>query len=159
MNKTFGVAMALSALLLTSNPAEAASRLTPQDMADIQQLYARYNFAIDTGDAAGWADTFTPDGVFAGRFTGREALMGFIKLWREKLGGANRRHWNSNLTLSPTPQGAHGAVYLMLLDVGAKPTGIASTGTYSDELVKTANGWRFKSRAVNNDAPAAAPTN
>jgi SnoaL-like domain len=156
MMKSFGSALALSALLLTSSPATAASRLSPQDVADIQQLYARYNFAIDTGDAAGWADTFTADGVFNKVFTGREALMGFIKLWREKLNGANRRHWNSNLNLSATPSGAHGGVYLMLLDVGVKPAAIASTGTYSDELVKTKDGWRFKTRAVISD-PAPKP--
>lgn len=155
MMKSLGVALTLSALLLTSSPATAAARLSPQDVADIQQLYARYNFAIDTGDAAGWADTFTADGVFNKSFTGRDALMGFIKLWREKLSGANRRHWNSNLNLSGTPNGAHGEVYLMLLDVSVKPAVINTTGTYSDELVKTKDGWRFKTRAVNADTPAA----
>lgn len=141
-------------MLLSSSSALAANRLIPQDVAEIEQLYARYNFAIDTGDAAGWADTFTADGVFNKAFTGREALMGFIKLWREKLNGANRRHWNSNLNLSATDTGAHGGVYLMLLDVGAKPTAIASTRTYSDELVRTKDGWRFKTRAVIPDAPS-----
>ena len=31
------------------------AKLTTQDYIDIQQLYARYNMAIDTGDGEGWA--------------------------------------------------------------------------------------------------------
>ena len=55
--------------------------------------------------------------------------------------------------------GASATVMLMLLDVSTK--GIVATGMYNDTLVKTANGWRFKSRATKMDtaapAPAAAP--
>ncbi len=42
----------------------AAGGLSAQDYFEIQQLYARYNNAIDSGDAEGWAATFTSDGVF-----------------------------------------------------------------------------------------------
>jgi hypothetical protein len=49
-------------------------------------------------------------------------------------------------------------VFLMLVDVTTK--GIVATGMYNDTLVKTASGWRFKSRATKMDAapppPAAA---
>ena len=83
--------------------------------------------------------------------------MGFIKTWREKMNGANRRHWNSNLRIIPSGEGANGTVMLMLLDVGTKPPAIASTGMYTDVLVKTPNGWRFKNRQIKGDAPPAAP--
>ena len=49
-----------------------AAKLTTQDYIDIQQLYARYNIAIDTGDGEGWAATFTPDGVFNNTNKGHE---------------------------------------------------------------------------------------
>ena len=145
--------VALWLLPITAN----AEGLTQQDYIEIQQLYARYNHAIDSGDAEGWADTFTADGVFAGRFKGRDALIGFVKLWRERMNGAQRRHWNSNLTIAGDGKTATGSVYLMLLDIGQKPVAVASTGTYADALVKTANGWRFTSRVVNNDPSPAAP--
>jgi hypothetical protein len=141
-------------LALACSVASAAD-LSVQDRLDIEQLYAAYNHAIDGGDAEGWADTFTPDGVFNTRFTGREALVGFVKSWKER-GGGNRRHWNSNLRVVATPDGATGSVYLMLWDVGVKPATIVSTGKYEDVLVKTKDGWRFKSRVVKGDAPAAA---
>ena len=137
-------------------PAQAAD-LTTQDYVEIEQLYATYNHAIDSGDAEGWAATFTPDGTFNARFTGHDGLVGFIKTWREKMNGANRRHWNSNLRITPAAEGASGTVLLMLLDVGTQPASIVMTGQYTDSLVKTAGGWRFKTRQVKNDAPPAAP--
>src|SRR5438105_3386288 len=71
----------------------AAGALTPQDYADIQQLYSRYYHTIDAGNPEGWADTFTTDGVFNGNTRGRDALMAMIKR-----GGTSRplRHVHSN---------------------------------------------------------------
>jgi hypothetical protein len=141
--------------LLVGN-AQAAGTLSAQDTAEIQQLYARYNIAIDTGDAQGWAATFIPEGVF-NTFTGHDALVGFVKMWREKLNGAARKHWNTNLALSGDAKYATGTVYLMLLDTSTKPASIIFTGIYNDSLVKTKGGWRFAKRTTTADAPPAAP--
>lgn len=130
-----------------------AQTLSTQDYVEIEQLYARYNHAIDSGDAAGWAATFTADGKFQ-QFTGTEALKGFVKNWVEQRNGAYLRHWNSNLHITPSADGASGTVMLMLLNVGARPAAIAATGMYSDKLVKTPEGWRFAARTVKIDAPA-----
>src|SRR5690242_11127303 len=125
--------------------------LTTQDYVEIQQLYARYNTAIDAGDGEAWASTFTPDGVFNNNTRGHDALVQFVHDWRDKRNGANRRHWNSNLVITPTGDGAIGSVYLMLLDTGARPAAAASTAMYEDTLVKTAQGWRFKARVLHGD--------
>ena len=56
--------------------------MTFEDRFAVHELVARYNKAIDTGDATGWADTFTEDGVFdgiAGLFSGRAELEGFVR--------------------------------------------------------------------------------
>jgi hypothetical protein len=130
---------------------DRTAKLTTQDYIDIQQLYARYNLAIDTGDGEGWAATFTPDGIFNNTNQGHDALVQFIKDWRDKRDGANRRHLNSNMALTPTADGAKGAIYLLLLNVGVRPATIATTGIYEDVLVRTPQGWRFKSRIVHAD--------
>jgi len=152
------VAAAVTMLIFTLGLTKVASAegLSTQDYIDIEQLYATYNHAIDAGDAEAWAATFTPEGTF-NKFTGHEQLVGFIAQWKEKNGG-NRRHWNTNLRILPGKDGASASVLLMLLDVGTKPPTIVATGTYSDTLVKTASGWRFKSRQTKMDsaAPAAA---
>jgi len=153
-NRSYLAAIAAAALF--AGPAWAADTLTAQDNFEIQQLYARYNNAIDGGDAEGWAATFTPDGVF-NTFSGHDALVGFIKLWREKLNGATRKHWNNNLQITGDSKQASATVYLMLVDFTTKPPSILSTGMYTDSLVKTKDGWRFTKRMTKGDAPPAAP--
>jgi uncharacterized protein (TIGR02246 family) len=134
-----------------------AGHVDAQDYAEIQQLYARYNEAIDSGDAEAYAATFTPDGVFNNNYKGREGLMSFIEAWKGKMNGLTRRHWNTNLVITPSPECATGSVYLMHLDVSARPPVMASTAKYSDVLVKTAQGWRFKTRNTRGDAPPKPP--
>lgn len=155
MNRSSIFAALVVASLLCGVSA-AAAPLSAQDNFEIQQLYANYNFAIDNGDAEAWAATFTPDGVF-NTFAGHDALVGFIKTWREKLNGASRKHWNTNLQISGNSKEATASVYLMLVDISTKPASILMTGTYSDSLVKTKNGWRFTKRTTKADVAPAAP--
>lgn len=138
--------------------AQQGKKLTADDYVEIQQLYARYNNAIDSGDAEGYAATFVRDGVF-NNFTGHDALVQFIHDWQDKMKGGTRRHWNTNLAINGTPEGASGSVYLMLIDVGVRPPVIASAAKYDDQLVRTPQGWRFKKRATKGEGPppAAAP--
>ncbi len=147
------VALVLGAAASWSFAQQAKGSLTTQDYVEIQQLYARYNFIIDSGDAEGYAALYTPDGSF-NTFTGHDALVGFMK----NRNGANQRHWNTNLMITPTPEGANGAVYLMLINVGVNPPAIGTAAKYSDQLVKTPQGWRFKKRQTSRDgvSPAAA---
>ena len=147
---------ALAAGALFAGICTAASPLSAQDYFEIQQLYARYNIAIDNGDAEGWAATFTPDGAF-NTMVGHDALVGFVKMWREKLNGATRKHWNNNLQITGNSQEASAFVYLMLLDFSTKPATILTTGTYTDTLIKTKDGWRFTKRITKGDVAPASP--
>jgi hypothetical protein len=155
MTKRIHLAVVAAAALL-SGAAWAADSLSAQDNFEIQQLYARYNIAIDSGDAEGYAATFTPDGVF-NTFTGHDALVGFVKLWREKLNGATRKHWNTNLQITGTSKQASASVYLMLVDTSTKPASILGTGAYTDSLIKTKDGWRFTKRTAKMDEAPSAP--
>lgn len=126
--------------------------LTPQDYIEIQQLYARYNWTIDAGDVEGYVALYTPDGTF-NTFNGADGLRTFMKNRQ----GGTRRHWNSNLVITPATDGAAGRVYLMLVDVGTKPPSISSAARYDDRLVKTAQGWRFKRRQTTPDPAPVTP--
>jgi hypothetical protein len=148
---------ALAAGIMFAGTCTAASELSAQDYTEIQQLYARYNIAIDSGDAEGWAATFTADGVF-NTSIGHDALVNFVKTWREKLNGATRKHWNNNLQITGNSKEASGFVYLMLVDISTKPPSILATATYTDSLVKTKDGWRFTKRTTKGDSPPAAPS-
>lgn len=78
----------------------AGGSLTAADYIEIQQLYARYARTLDLGDPEGWADTFTPDGVFRDA-AGREELVAYAE---NSYGGrqGTGRHWNSQLVVTPT---------------------------------------------------------
>lgn len=154
MRKTYALTILLTFFLggaLSYAQDGKKGSLTAQDYAEIQQLYARYNHIIDSGDIEGYVGLYTPDGSF-NNFSGQEALRTFMK----NRNGGTRRHWNTNLVITPTPEGAKGAVYLMFVDVGMKPPAITSAGRYEDSLVKTAQGWRFKKRQTFPDPPAVA---
>jgi hypothetical protein len=151
--KTLSGLMAVAYLIGGGAMGSAQSRkLSADDYVEIQQLYAQYNNAIDSGDAEGYAGTFIPEGVF-NTFNGHDALVGFIHRWRDNMKGANMRHWNSNLLITATPDGASGSVYLLLVDVSVRPPVIATAAKYEDQLVKTPQGWRFKKRVTKAEGP------
>jgi hypothetical protein len=160
MRKGRYLALALAILgvsVWTEVRAQSPKSISAQDYTDIQQLYARYNHAIDSGDAETWAGTFTPDGTF-NQVSGHDGLVAFVHNWVDKMNGGARRHWNTNLLITPTPTGAKGAVYLFLLDISAKPPAIAAAAHYDDVLVKTPQGWRFKSRATKGESAPPKPS-
>jgi len=145
----------LALLAFVSSSTVYAAGLTAEDYMEIEQLYAQYNIAIDSGDGEAYAATFTPDGVF-NNFTGHDALVGFIKTWIGSMNGATRKHWNTNLRITGDGKTAEGSVYLMLLDISTRPASILTTATYADSLVKTDDGWRFTKRATKADTVPAA---
>ena len=147
-----------------SRPAKTPA-LTAQDYAEIEQLSARYAFDIDTcvNGGADFADLFTDDGEFsvsqqwgvAGnrKTKGRAALMdaaggdghGGCRDPKTTM-GYGISHIIVNLVITPTPEGAAGKSYLLAIGVGGNPTTIERQGGYEDVYVRTAAGWRFKSR-------------
>jgi len=144
-----------------------APRLTPQDYIDIQQLAARYAFAIDncTNGGYDYADLYTADGEFSvaeqwgassdqRRFhtQGRDALAVAAGGGKEgcrdpkTLMGYGISHIVTNHVIAPTATGAEGKSYLLAIGVGGQPTQIEVQGGYEDVYVKTPDGWRFRSR-------------
>jgi len=126
--------------------------LTAADYIEIQQLVARYSYAVDTHDDNGYAyaDLFAPDGAF-GNTKGREALAELARTTQKERGGpAYTRHYLTNVIIYPTTEGARGSQYLMAIDVseGGKPSSVVHGGRYDDVYVKTPAGWRFKSRQL-----------
>ena len=125
--------------------------LSAADYVEIQQLVARYAYAVDTHADNGnaYADLFAPDGVFGGQTKGRESLAELARTTQKDRGGPSyTRHYLTNVIIYPTSEGARGNQYLVAIDVseGGKPSTVAHGGRYDDVYVKTPQGWRFKSR-------------
>jgi hypothetical protein len=115
--------------------------LTAQDLAEIYALYAKYPVLLDAGDAEGYADLFTPDGNF-GNNRNREGLLAFVR----NRARSTVYHVPMTPLVTASPEGANGTVMNFFIDIGANPPAITRVSRYTDTLVKTANGWRFKTR-------------
>jgi hypothetical protein len=144
--------LTLAAVQAQQRGATAAVAFTGADYAEIQQLVARYSYAVDTHADNGYAyaDLFAPDGAF-GQTTGREQLAALARKTQPERAGPNyARHFLTNVIIRPSSDGATGTQYLIAIDVGegGKPSTIVHGGRYEDVYVKTPQGWRFKSRVL-----------
>lgn len=158
MNRYLGARIVgwLLALIVTGGlavPAQAqnAAKLTAEDYAEILQLYFQYPLLLDSGDAEGYAALFTDDGSFGDR-VGRQALLDFVR-GRQ---ASTVRHAPLTPIITPTAEGARGVVLNLFIDVAKSPAVVTRVTQYRDTLVKTPNGWRFKTR-VNGTADLNAP--
>ena len=135
--------------------------LTALDYFQIQQLVAKYAQYIDTCSNNGYdyADLFSEDGFFApfqngqlGRKAqGREALARVSGGGPDGCTGAGWirqgvHHLYVNHIIEPTPDGAKGQVNMLMIGLGGDKNKIEHDGYYEDTYVKTAAGWKFKSR-------------
>ena len=136
--------------LFASRSEGAAPKLTGADIAEIQNLYAQYNQAWDFRDVDLYLSAYADDGVFvtgAGeRHAGRPALKKYLTDAFAQSVNGNATHNNTSIHITPTPEGAKGRGYWYVVNVLAQPPVFMGTGHYNDTFVKTADGWRIKSR-------------
>ena len=134
----------------------AAAKFTSEDYVEIQQLVARYSFALDTADGNGntYADLFTADGTFNDT-KGREALAALPRGPRR--GPLYVRNYGSLAIIQPTPEGATGIQYAQAMEFepGGRAGVLDHFGHYEDVYARTPDGWRFKSRRFVNESQAA----
>jgi hypothetical protein len=140
---------ALQAQQKSSQSTAKAATLTPQDYIDIQQLVSSYPYGLDgnTDNGESYASLFAPGAVFGRpRTEGHDNLAALANT--QPHGAQYTRHFITNHVIEPSPGGAIGKEYAVIIDIGegGKPSGIALGGRYDDEYVKTPNGWKFKSR-------------
>jgi hypothetical protein len=133
-----------------SETASGGSALSAEDYIGIQDLVARYPFALDADvdEGASYANLFTPDAVFRQPLTeGREKLAALAVA--QPHGPQYARHFITNHVIDAAPGGgATGKEYLVVVDLDApgKPGKVFLAGHYDDTYAKTASGWRFKTR-------------
>src|SRR6266478_4685660 len=118
----FGLLMLLVGLVVGHAQQRKANTLTPQDYIEIQQLVAKYPYALDGGleNGRAYADLFTADGEFHqqptanypnGRvWAGRMELLTIAKKPVETPNALG--HFIMNHMIEPTPEGAVGNDYL-----------------------------------------------
>lgn len=170
-NRLTWLGIAAAAALLLGQQASAQERkpdtpapvqaLSALDYIEIQQLVAKFSFAMDYCGRGGQdiADLFTEDGLYTVTIDGFEPKRG-----REQLaglpGGPTCEFVKSpspgyllsraavNLVIEPSPEGAKGKSYTLYPGRNGEfyKTWAGHVGGYQDVYVKTPMGWRFKSR-------------
>ena len=147
--------------------------MTALDYEEIRQLQARYNFALDFGDAAAFGDCFTPDGTLWERamppglqtelrLQGRPGLGEFaIDFFANHSG--HLRHWTSSGVIDGDGQYATGLSFLTVLRAGWAPyTGVILTGINRDRYTKVDDRWYIvagRSSRIRNRRTATPPRN
>ncbi len=146
--------------------AEGAPALTTADYVEIQNLYAKYNHYVDNAKDEGraYANLFTKDAVFHINLQTKRVVRGHDELAALAKGAGTpapvvkAAHHAINVMIEPSPTGAKGAAYIFMVSsptLGTTQTGLS--GIYSDDLVKTPEGWRFKQRVLNIATPRTPP--
>ena len=139
--------------------AKGTTAFTSEDYVEIQQLVARYAFALDTGDNDGktFAELFTADGTFNDT-KGRDALAALAR--GPGRGPLHVRNYGAIAIIRPTPEGATGIQYAQAIDFqpGGRSGTLAHFGRYEDVYARTPQGWRFKSRRFMNESQASLKT-
>ena len=149
--------------------AGAVTPLTEKDQAEIRDLVARYARALGGCQDAEYASLFTPDGTFTsddfrgkkhremygakgGTLKGRAQIAELVRT--EEFCADGKPRTGAAGTNRPVP-----AVEIKATAGGATGSApIGQGGRYDDVYVKTAEGWRFKSRTVTMPPLAGAPS-
>ncbi len=128
----------------------SSATLTGSDIAEIEQLWARYNQGWDFRDVELYLSAYADDAVFttgAGEaYVGKEASKEYLTTAFTNNVSANVTHNNFSILITPTDDGAEGRGYWLTMDVMVRPPEAGGTGYYEDTYVKTPDGWRIKSR-------------
>jgi len=127
------------------------STITREDKFDIVELISRYNHAIDGGDPDGVADCFIEGGVFEGRagvFAGAARLRELGMTVTETL---KPRHITYNVLIEAKADEKDAATvksHLFFYEVFPDQLNFRMSGTYTDVVVRTEKGWKFRSRLL-----------
>lgn len=146
-----------------------AMNLTAADYEEIEQLAIRYAWTLDhcTNGGNDYADLYVVDGQFSvaedwGTTSNEQRT--FVSIGRDALAqaaggdgngkcvdprttlGFGLTHIVTNHMIVPTKDGAVGKHRLLTVGVCGYPHAMELQGGYEDVYVKTADGWKFKSR-------------
>jgi len=139
------------------------------DRAEVEDLHARYLFALDWQDADAYAATFAEDGVLdwaQGVVRGREAIRALVhdmKAAVDKqaaaeapLRPARRRHFVTNTVLSVQGDQAKSVAYWFEYynDNPDRHATSPGYGHYEDELRRVDGRWLFTRRKIYNEVIA-----
>lgn len=146
-------------------PASAQQPSYADDRAAIEDLMARYLFALDWNDFDTFGQTFTDDAEFEyarGTVNGRDAIVETIRGFKQRIGTiytdeqgnpAILRHVVAQTVIRV--EGDHAWTTALWWEMANNGPGntpkVGTFGTYEDELRRLDGGWKFSRRRVLNE--------
>ena len=121
------------------------------DRAEITELSAHFDNSLDSEDAAKFVATFTADGELVGFWGTSKGPDGLRQAHAFMLAtfAKDKRHVVTNHEI--TFNGDRAAMYCYLTVFDRKTLAVTGTATFTDELVRTPDGWRFARRTLRAD--------
>lgn len=128
--------------------------------AEIAQFYADHFYALDSGDAATWAQTFTEGGAFyppnrpepvRGRAALQAAVTAAHRDYEQR--GEQRRHWHGMVSVHPQGDGSLAVrCYAQIIVTPAGgPAALHLSCVCRDTFVWQDGQWRVSERRVSRD--------
>jgi hypothetical protein len=163
------IAVAVVAAAFVLAPASAQDSYL-EDRIRIEDLMARYIFALDWRDPEGYAATFTEDGVLnygGGQAVGREAIAAMVQAIRDReteaegdnadeLRAPHTQHFVTNIVLDIDGGEATSWAYWVAMSNNnpERTAQVSSYGHYVDTLRMVDGEWLFASRRTYNEQVA-----
>jgi uncharacterized protein (TIGR02246 family) len=125
----------------------------PQDRVRIQDLQARYELAIGSGDASASAALFTEDGVFEAPgdvAQGREAIRKELTPSGPTVSPIKAQHVVTNVVIHIDGDKATSTASWIEVDRPSPghQVQVGAFGHYEDQFIKSRDGWLFTKRKV-----------
>jgi hypothetical protein len=172
-SRLFALSAATVILATGAASAFAADLQNLEDQLQIQQLWARYAYALDTLDPAAYSSVFAADALIVmddASYQGRDKIRGLIEGYR-KMGFLKDapvdkhgrrfgpvRHVTTSLILEVKGNSATAESYWMEVISNGKnsqgvgnPPSVLNMGRYEDELVKRDGKWLLSKRTIIGD--------
>jgi hypothetical protein len=126
-------------------------QLSVEDRVQIEDLYARHAWALDTADidgvAALYADEAVIEDVLAGRFEGAGAARRFAEAARDDPDFHGRQHWTGHSRFTRDGERCHVRSFGLAAQLHSSgATFLPWVGYTEDVLVAQDGGWRFAER-------------
>ena len=129
------------------------NKLPVEDRLDIQELFARYAWSLDLGDAEGVLSCFTDDGLFdhlwQGHVQGRENIVRALEeLWYDRPGWwVGRQHLANHFLIERVDdQTARVRAFFSIVqfNVDYRTNFVFGIGSWDNLCVKQGGSWLFK---------------
>jgi len=127
-----------------------------EDRIAIQDLIARYSWALDTGDVESFITLFTADAVITEAvfedpdvWSGPEGVRGLIEHYSNSAGFPGRQHHVTQILMQGDSRRVTARSFAFVTECrGEPPYTLRFTGYYDDVIVKVDGEWYFKERTI-----------